>query len=225
MMWRSKSQSTPSSTTTEAEVKAMTLCVEACKKILDLWAEIARVEHGIMRIVCDSEGAIAQAVNGQDHKRSATYKRSQFYVEHAASQGMVWFGAVPGTINPADVFTKLVRNHVEFNDKIRFSLLESRAVPAQVSFEDPPPFPCALSRDMLPHSPHRPCEVIFLCFCHWVFSRTHTAPACGRGRVDRSSDWNEAEALRKCSCRLKGGSSFHAASVALKRGNTRDVRS
>ena len=66
-MWRSKSQSTPSNTTTEAEVKAMTLCVEACKKLLDLWAEIARVEHGIMRIMCDSEGAIAQAVNGHDH--------------------------------------------------------------------------------------------------------------------------------------------------------------
>jgi len=136
IMWRSKAQSTPSNTTTEAEVKAMTLCVEACKKLLDLWAEVARVEHGMMRIMCDSEGAIAQAVNGQDHKRSATYKRSQlqFYVEHAAAKGMVWFDAVPGTVNPADVFTKQVRNHVEFNSKIGVAtgttpqLFESAAV-------------------------------------------------------------------------------------------------
>jgi hypothetical protein len=133
-MWRSKDQSTPSNTTTEAEVKAMTLCVEACKKLLDLWAEVARVEHGMMRIMCDSEGAIAQAVNGQDHKRSATYKRSQFYVEHAAAQGMLWFDAVPGTVNPADVLTKQVRNHVEFNNKIGVAtgttpqLFESAAV-------------------------------------------------------------------------------------------------
>ncbi len=96
----------------------MTLCVEACKKLLDLWAKIARVEHGVMRVMGDSEGAITQVVNGQDHKRSATYKRSQFYVEHVASQGMVKFDAAPGTVNPADVFTKQVRNRDEFNGKI-----------------------------------------------------------------------------------------------------------
>ena len=65
-----------------------------------------------------------------------------------------------------------------------FSLLEFRAVPAQVSLEDSPPFPCALSRDMLPHSPHRLCEVKFR---PCGFLPAHTpAPACGRGRVSDS---------------------------------------
>ena len=118
IMWRSKAQSTPSNDSTEAEVKALTLCVEACNYLLNLWAEIARVEHGIVRILVDSEGTISQAVRGPDHRRSTPYKRCQFFVEDVAARDVVWYDSVPGAHNPADMFTKQVRNHGEFEYKV-----------------------------------------------------------------------------------------------------------
>jgi hypothetical protein len=57
--WRSKAQTTVSNTTTEAEIKAMSLCVEVLKGLVDLWSEMARVYHGIVRVMVDSTGAIS----------------------------------------------------------------------------------------------------------------------------------------------------------------------
>jgi hypothetical protein len=56
-----------------------------------------------------------------------------------------------------------------------YSLLEFRTVLAQVNLEDSPPFSCALSRDMLPHSPHRLREVNF-CVSVLGFSPARTPP-------------------------------------------------
>jgi hypothetical protein len=57
--WCSKAQTTVSNTTTEAEITAISLCVEVLKGLVHLWSEMARVYHGIVRVMVDSTGAIS----------------------------------------------------------------------------------------------------------------------------------------------------------------------
>ena len=65
----------------------------------------------------DSAGCESQIVYGMDSKVCASYKRSQHYCEEAVGAGLLWLDHVPGKFNPADIFSKQVRNVGEFTMK------------------------------------------------------------------------------------------------------------
>ena len=64
-----------------------------------------------------SAGCEHHIVYGMDSKVCVSYKRSQHYCEEAVGAGLLWLGHVPGKFNPADIFSKHVRNVGEFTMK------------------------------------------------------------------------------------------------------------
>ena len=115
--WKVRRQTTVSNTTTEAEVKACSLCVEMVRALTDLHGEMVHMPHGTVRTMIDSSGAESQIVHGMDNKACASYKRAQHYCEDAIDSAVIWLDHVPGKENPSDAFTKAIRNRAEFQLK------------------------------------------------------------------------------------------------------------
>jgi hypothetical protein len=115
--WLTRKQTTVSLNSTEAEVKAMCPGIEMVRSLTGLWGEFMHQQHGCVRVLVDSQGAISQVVDGMDTKKCASYKRSQFYAEDAVGSGLLWLDHVPGKHNPSDLLTKQVGNVAEFEYK------------------------------------------------------------------------------------------------------------
>lgn len=115
--YRSRGQTTKSNTTTEAETKAIAVAVAMASALTDLHGEFTHVEHGPVRLMTDSAGAVSVITRGLDTKTCASYKRAQHMAEEAVEQGKVWLGLIPGGDNPADILTKQVGNIGDFHNK------------------------------------------------------------------------------------------------------------
>ena len=115
--WKVRRQTTRSSNSTEAEVKACSLGVELIRALTDLYGEMMHQAHGMVRTMIDSTGGKSLIDSGMDAKASAPIKRAQFAVEEATEQGLLWLDLVPGKENPADLCTKNVGNIGEFQAK------------------------------------------------------------------------------------------------------------
>ena len=115
--WKVRRQTTRSSNSTEAEVKACSLGVELIRALTDLYGEMMHQAHGMVRTMTDSTGGKSLIDSGMDAKASAPIKRAQFAVEEATEQGLLWLDLVPGKENPADLCTKNVGNIGEFQAK------------------------------------------------------------------------------------------------------------
>jgi len=112
--FKARHQTTVSNTTAEAEVKALSVCVEMVRSLADFLGEMTHAKHGCVRTMVDSIGAESQIVHGMDSKVCASYKRAQYYCEDAVGSGLLWIDRVPGAHNPSDLLTKAVRNVGEF---------------------------------------------------------------------------------------------------------------
>jgi hypothetical protein len=112
--WKVRRQTTRSSNSTEAEVKACSLGVELIRGLTDLYGEMMHHEHGVVRTMIDSTGARSLIRDGMDAKASAPIKRAQQAAEEATEQGLIWLDLVRGSVNPADILTKNLGNISEF---------------------------------------------------------------------------------------------------------------
>jgi len=103
--WKSRKQSTNSTATLEAEMKAAALAGMELVWLRDLVSELGVVQ-GCVRVMEDNAGCVALAHGQKDTARSNHFKRTQAYVEGLVGRGVMWLDDVPGFHNPADIFTK-----------------------------------------------------------------------------------------------------------------------
>ena len=85
--YQSTGQTTKSNTTTEAETKAIAVSVAMASALTDLHGEFANVEHGPVRLMTDSAGAVSVITRGLNTKTCASYKRAQHMAEEPSSRG------------------------------------------------------------------------------------------------------------------------------------------
>ena len=104
-------------TSTEAEVKAVSLLVYDLEYLNSLWSELAGSKHGTVRCILDNQTAIKQISSGADSGASSPYLRHKCFVESKVYSGQVWFDFVHGSKNIADILTKQVRSTPEFLEK------------------------------------------------------------------------------------------------------------
>ena len=76
-----------------------------------------RQQHGCVRALDDSAGAIAHVVHGMDAQKCASFKRAQFYAEDAVESGLLWFDFIPGDHNPSDILTKHSKSIADYQYK------------------------------------------------------------------------------------------------------------
>jgi hypothetical protein len=105
--YRSTGQAAKSNNTAEAETKAIAIAVAMGSALTDLHGEFTHVEHGPVRLMTGSAGAVSAVTRGIDAEARASYKRAQHMAEKAAEQGEVWLDLTPGGENPAGILTKL----------------------------------------------------------------------------------------------------------------------
>jgi hypothetical protein len=111
--WRAKLQSTVSTSTTEAEMKAAAAGSIEVVWLRDLVTELGAVQ-GCVRMLEDNQGTV-QLVHGQkDTARSGHFRRPQVYVEDLVGQGFIWLDRTDTHFNPADLFTKQVEPAKKF---------------------------------------------------------------------------------------------------------------
>ena len=103
--WKSKKQSTASTATLEAEMKAAALVGMELVWLRDLVTEFG-ITQGCVRVMEDNSGCVALAHGQKDTAKSNHFKRTQAYVEGLVGRGVMWLDDVPGAYNPADIFTK-----------------------------------------------------------------------------------------------------------------------
>ena len=113
----SRTQSSVSMTSTEAEVKAAGLLAQTLEYIVPLWSELAGSKHGSVRCVMDNQTAIKHVSKGADAPAAAPYLRHKRMVEEKVYRGLLWFDFLHGQHNVADVLTKQVRSTAEFKSK------------------------------------------------------------------------------------------------------------
>lgn len=111
--WKSRKQSTVSTATMEAEMKAASLLGMDLVWYRDAMFELG-VLQGCVRVMEDNSGCVASAHGQRDTAKSANFKRTQAYVEQLCAKGVMWLDDVPGIENPADIFTKSVEPSHQF---------------------------------------------------------------------------------------------------------------
>ena len=87
--WKTRRHTAVSLNSTEAALKAMVPGVEVVRSLTGLWGGFMHQRNGSVRVLDDSAAAIAQVKHGMDSQKCASYKRSQFYAEEAADQGLM----------------------------------------------------------------------------------------------------------------------------------------
>ena len=111
--WRSKKQSTVSTSTTEAEMKAAAAGSMEVVWLRDLVTELG-VAQGCIRIFEDNQGVVQLTHGQKDTARSGHFRRPQVYVENLVSNGFIWLDRTETDFNPADLFTKQVEPAKKF---------------------------------------------------------------------------------------------------------------
>jgi len=107
----SSSITTVSLNSNEAEGKGSCPEVDMVRALTCLWVEIMHIEHGSVRAMMDSQGAVVYIAHGMDTKGLASLKCAQFYAKDVVSSGLVWIDYVPGIHNPANILTKALGHH------------------------------------------------------------------------------------------------------------------
>jgi hypothetical protein len=110
----SRRQSTVSTNSTEAEVKAAALLAELLPYVVLLWSELVGVPSPPVRCLIDNKAAKKQIESGVDTSASASYLKSKRYCESKVYSGLMWLDFIPGVENFSDVGTKQVRDTTEF---------------------------------------------------------------------------------------------------------------
>jgi hypothetical protein len=111
--WKSKKQSTVSTSTTEAEMKA---AAAGCMEVVwlrDLVTELGAVQ-GCIRILEDNQGVVYLTHGQKDTSRSGHFRRPQVFVENLVGAGFMWLDRTETDFNPADIFTKGVEPSTKF---------------------------------------------------------------------------------------------------------------
>ena len=112
-------QTTVSSQSTKAEVKAVAQTAEVLQAVVQLWSEIAGARYPCVRTMIDNKGAKEQCESGTDSVASAPYLRSKSYAESRIYSGLMFLDLVPGDENPSDLGTKQVRSTDEYKRKLK----------------------------------------------------------------------------------------------------------
>jgi hypothetical protein len=103
--WKSKRQSTVSTSTTESEMKAAAYGSLEVVWLRDLVTELG-ARQGCIRMLEDNSGVVYLSHGQKDTARSGHFRRPQVYVENLVCQGFVWLDRTETDFNPADIFTK-----------------------------------------------------------------------------------------------------------------------
>ena len=111
--WSSKKQSTVSTSTTEAEMKAAARCSVEIVWLRDLVTELG-AKQGCVRVLEDNQGVVQLTHGQKDTSRSGHFRRPQVYVEDLVGQGFIWLDRTETDFNPSDIFTKQVEPAKKF---------------------------------------------------------------------------------------------------------------
>ena len=111
--WKSKKQSTVSTSTTESEMKAAAASCMEVVWLRDLVSELG-ARQDCIRILEDNQGVVYLTHGQKDTSRSGHFRRPQVYVENLVGEGFVWLDRTETDFNPADIFTKGVEPAKKF---------------------------------------------------------------------------------------------------------------
>ena len=112
--WRSKRQGTQSTATLEAEMKAASTVGMELAFLRDLALEMTGEDQGCVRVFEDNSGCTSVAHGLKDTAKTGHFRRTCSQVEQYCVDGHMWLDWVPGSENPADIFTKAVKPSEQF---------------------------------------------------------------------------------------------------------------
>jgi hypothetical protein len=107
--WKARKQSTVSTATMEAEMKAADLCGMELLLMRDLMGELGW-RQGCVRVMEDNAGCVQVAHGQRDSPKTQHFRRCQMSVEEMCNRGKIWLDDVPGEENWSDIFTKSMKD-------------------------------------------------------------------------------------------------------------------
>jgi len=107
--YRSRKSGTQSVATLEAEMKAASQVGMEIEFLRDLALEMTGEDQGCVRVFEDNSGCTSVAHGLKDTAKTGHFRRTCSQVEQYCVDGHMWLDWVPGSENPADIFTKAVK--------------------------------------------------------------------------------------------------------------------
>lgn len=108
MCWSSKRQQWISTSTTEAEYKALCHAGQTALWIDNFFSEISIPISRPLVIHTDNKGAFDISKHATQHGKTRHFKLDSFWLREAIQEGELILKLVPSGSNLADVFTKIV---------------------------------------------------------------------------------------------------------------------
>jgi hypothetical protein len=112
--WRSRKQGTMSVATLEAEMKGASTLGMELMFLRDVALEMTGEDQGCVRVYEDNSGCASVAHGLKDTAKTGHFRRTCSQVEQYCVDGHMWLDWVPGSENPADIFTKAVKPAEQF---------------------------------------------------------------------------------------------------------------
>ena len=108
LLWRVQKQSSPAFSTVESELSALSEQAREMEYVKKIFADISINVEKPLPIHCDNRGAIENAKHPilKDNLKHVAIR--EFYVRDSINRGTVAVHKIRGTMNPADVGTKLL---------------------------------------------------------------------------------------------------------------------
>jgi hypothetical protein len=103
--WRSKKQLVVSRSTTEAEFRAISVCLSEMLWVKNLLSEL-RLMKGTLRLWCDNKSAINIANNPVQHDRTKHVEIDRFFIKERLDDGTLRLDFVTSGEQVADCLTK-----------------------------------------------------------------------------------------------------------------------
>jgi hypothetical protein len=117
VIWKVLKQRVITTSTAHSETIALSAGAKELYWAKDFMAEIG-LEQSTIRMLGDNQSANLQASGDYKSSKSDHYRRVQFYVENAVSQGLMWIDKVGTEDNVSDIGTKQVSPVSQF-EKLR----------------------------------------------------------------------------------------------------------
>ena len=117
--WQSRTQKTVALSSTEAEYMAASDCARQAAWMKQLLQEI-RIKMTPIPIAMDNQGSIFIAQNPVQNRRTKHIDIRYHYIRECISDKKVEVFFIPGTDNPADMFTKNTRSALSTQKFIKF---------------------------------------------------------------------------------------------------------
>ena len=103
--WRSKKQPVVSRSTTEAEYRAMSVCLSEMLWVRTLLSEL-KLSEGPLKLWCDNRSAINIANNPVQHDRTKHVEVDRFFIKERLDDGTLMLGHIASGEQVADCLTK-----------------------------------------------------------------------------------------------------------------------